>query len=166
LSSKHSGVPEDSQPPTFPSVRLHPHTWPKWGCDIGGSRGSTSSTASMGALVLEGLGGLTGEAVKFVGAGASELMLHFPNTTKKVFQNRPGYSDWAGKCSKLISELISELGPSAFTHLSGHPIPGAARQFGEIRHFCISYRIPRSVEPWSKPNGSRSSLYHWKDIET
>ncbi len=33
-SSKHSGVPEDSQPPTFPSVELHPHTWPKWGCDI------------------------------------------------------------------------------------------------------------------------------------
>jgi len=32
-SSKHSGVPEDSQPPTFPSVGLHPHTWPKWGCD-------------------------------------------------------------------------------------------------------------------------------------
>jgi len=33
LSSEHSGVPEDSQPPTFPSVGLHPHTWPKWGCD-------------------------------------------------------------------------------------------------------------------------------------
>jgi len=32
-SSQHSGVPEDSQPPTFPSVGLHPHTWPKWGCD-------------------------------------------------------------------------------------------------------------------------------------
>jgi hypothetical protein len=32
-SSEHSGVSEDSQPPTFPSVRLHPHTWPKWGCD-------------------------------------------------------------------------------------------------------------------------------------
>ncbi len=32
-SSEHSGVPEDSQPPTFPSVGLHPHTWPKWGCD-------------------------------------------------------------------------------------------------------------------------------------
>jgi hypothetical protein len=33
LSSKHSGVPEDSKSPTFPSVGLHPHTWPKWGCD-------------------------------------------------------------------------------------------------------------------------------------
>jgi len=33
-SSEHSGVPEDSQPPTFPSVGLHPHTWPKWGCDM------------------------------------------------------------------------------------------------------------------------------------
>ncbi len=33
LSSKHSGVPADSKPPTFPSVGLHPHTWPKWGCD-------------------------------------------------------------------------------------------------------------------------------------
>ncbi len=33
-SSEHSGVPEDFQPPTFPSVGLHPHTWPKWGCDI------------------------------------------------------------------------------------------------------------------------------------
>jgi len=32
-SSKHSGVPEDSKPPTFPSVGLHPHAWPKWGCD-------------------------------------------------------------------------------------------------------------------------------------
>ncbi len=34
LSSEHSGVPEDSKFPTFPSVGLHPHTWPKWGCDI------------------------------------------------------------------------------------------------------------------------------------
>jgi hypothetical protein len=34
LSSEHSGVPEDSKSPTFPSVGLHPHTWPKWGCDI------------------------------------------------------------------------------------------------------------------------------------
>jgi hypothetical protein len=33
LSSKHSGVPENSQPPTFPSVGLHPHIWPKWGCN-------------------------------------------------------------------------------------------------------------------------------------
>ncbi len=32
-SSKHSGVPADSKPLTFPSVGLHPHTWPKWGCD-------------------------------------------------------------------------------------------------------------------------------------
>jgi hypothetical protein len=32
-SSKHSGVPEDSKLLTFPSVGLHPHTWPKWGCD-------------------------------------------------------------------------------------------------------------------------------------
>jgi hypothetical protein len=32
-SSEHSGVPADSKPPTFPSVGLHPHTWPKWGCD-------------------------------------------------------------------------------------------------------------------------------------
>jgi hypothetical protein len=27
-SSEHSGVPEDSKSPTFPSVGLHPHTWP------------------------------------------------------------------------------------------------------------------------------------------
>jgi len=33
-SSEHSGVPKDSKPPTFPSVGLHPHTWPKWGCNI------------------------------------------------------------------------------------------------------------------------------------
>jgi hypothetical protein len=33
LSSEHSGVPEDSKSPTFPSVGLQPHTWPKWGCD-------------------------------------------------------------------------------------------------------------------------------------
>ncbi len=98
--------------------------------------------------MLEGLGGLTGEAVKSVGAGALELMLHFLNTAKKVPQNRPGYPDWAGKCSKLISELIPELGPSALAHLSGHPVPGATRQSGEIRHFCIPYRIPRSIEPW------------------
>jgi hypothetical protein len=32
-SFKHLGVPEDSKPPTFPSVGLHPYTWPKWGCD-------------------------------------------------------------------------------------------------------------------------------------
>jgi hypothetical protein len=32
-SSKRSGVPEDSKSSTFPSVGLHPHTWPKWGCD-------------------------------------------------------------------------------------------------------------------------------------
>jgi hypothetical protein len=37
LNSKHSGVPEDSKSSTFPSVGLHPHTWPKWGCDIGGA---------------------------------------------------------------------------------------------------------------------------------
>jgi hypothetical protein len=35
-SFEHSGVPEDSKSPTFPSVGLHPHTWPKWGCDIYG----------------------------------------------------------------------------------------------------------------------------------
>ncbi len=87
--------------------------------------------------MLEGLRGLTGEAVKFVGAGTSELMLHFPNTAKKVPQNRPGYPDWAGKCSKLIPELIPELGPSALAHLSGHPVPGVARQSGEIQHFYI-----------------------------
>jgi hypothetical protein len=32
-SSKHLGVPEDSKSPTFPSVGLHPYTWPKWGCN-------------------------------------------------------------------------------------------------------------------------------------
>ncbi len=98
--------------------------------------------------MLEGLGGLTGETVKFVGAGASELMLHFPNTTKKVPQNRPGYPDWAGKCSKLIPELISELEPSALAHLSEHPVLGVARQSGEIWHFCIPYGILGSVKPW------------------
>ncbi len=100
--------------------------------------------------MLEGLGGLTGEAVKSVGVGASELMLHFPNTAKKVPQNRPGYPDWAGKCSKLIPELIPELGPSTLAHLSEHPVPGTTRQSGEIRHFCIPYGIPESVEPWHR----------------
>ncbi len=33
-SSEHSGVPEDSNSQLFPSVGFHPHTWPKWGCDI------------------------------------------------------------------------------------------------------------------------------------
>jgi hypothetical protein len=37
-SSEHSGVPEDSKSSTFPSVGLHPHTWPKWGCDTLHSR--------------------------------------------------------------------------------------------------------------------------------
>jgi len=32
-SSKPSRVPEDSKSLTFPSVGLHPHTWPKYGCD-------------------------------------------------------------------------------------------------------------------------------------
>jgi hypothetical protein len=41
LSSEHSRVPEDSQPPTFPSVGLHPHTWPKWGCDNSPTSNST-----------------------------------------------------------------------------------------------------------------------------
>jgi hypothetical protein len=74
-------------------------------------------------------------------------MLHFPNTAKKVPQNRPGYLAWAGKCSKLIPELIPKLGLSALAHLSGHLAPGATRQSGEIRHFCILYGIPGSVEP-------------------
>ncbi len=43
-SSKHSGVPEDSQPPTFPSVGLHPHTWPKWGCDSSATNSSKHFT--------------------------------------------------------------------------------------------------------------------------
>jgi len=33
-SFEHSGIPKDSKPPTFPNVGLHPHTWPKWGCDM------------------------------------------------------------------------------------------------------------------------------------
>ncbi len=101
--------------------------------------------------MLEGLGGLTGEAVKSVGTGASELMLHFLNTTKKVPQNRPGYLDWAGKCSKLIPELIPELELLTLAHLSRHSVPGAARQSGEIRHFCIPYGILGSVEPCFRP---------------
>ncbi len=32
-NSKHSGVLEDSNSSLFPSVGLHPHTWPKKGCD-------------------------------------------------------------------------------------------------------------------------------------
>jgi len=46
-SSKHSGVPKDSQPPTFPSVGLHPHTWPKWGCDIFGAKPSSTSCETL-----------------------------------------------------------------------------------------------------------------------
>jgi hypothetical protein len=30
------GSPEGLQIPNFGSVELHPHTWPKWGCDIEG----------------------------------------------------------------------------------------------------------------------------------
>jgi hypothetical protein len=37
-SSEHSGVPEDSKSQLFPSVGLHPHTWPKWGCDTIGNK--------------------------------------------------------------------------------------------------------------------------------
>jgi hypothetical protein len=32
-SSEHSGVPEDSKSQLFQVLGLHPHTWPKWGCD-------------------------------------------------------------------------------------------------------------------------------------
>ncbi len=42
LSYKHSGVPKDFQPLIFPSVGLHPHTWPKWGCDNGGAKRTTT----------------------------------------------------------------------------------------------------------------------------
>ncbi len=92
--------------------------------------------------MLEGLGGLTGEVVKSVAAGASELMLHFPNTTKKVPQNRPRYLDWAGKCSKFIPELIPELEPLVLAHLSGHPVPSATCQSKEIRHFSSRTGFP------------------------
>jgi len=51
LSSEHSGVPEDSQPPTFPSVGLHPHTWPKWDCDIYPSIFNTKSKNKNSSLV-------------------------------------------------------------------------------------------------------------------
>ncbi len=34
-SFEHSGVPEDSKSSLFPSFGLHPHTWPKQGCDKG-----------------------------------------------------------------------------------------------------------------------------------
>jgi len=101
----------------------------------------------MGALVLEGLGGLTGEAIKSVGVGASELMLHFPYTAKKVPQIRLGYPDWAGKCNKLIPKLIPELGPSALAHLSGHPVLGVARQRGNsaFLHPVQDSRICRTL---------------------
>ncbi len=92
--------------------------------------------------MLEGLGGLTGEAVKSVGAGASELMLHFPNIAKKVPQNCPGYPDWAGKCSKLIPKLIPELGPSALAHLSRHPVPGTAASLGKFGIFASRTGFP------------------------
>jgi hypothetical protein len=47
-SSEHSGVPEDFKSSTFPSVGLHPHTWPKWGCD-------TCKVAGVPTLVVLGL---------------------------------------------------------------------------------------------------------------
>ncbi len=92
--------------------------------------------------MLEGLGGLIGEAVKSVGAGALELMLHFPNTTKKVPQNRPGYPDWVGKCNKFIPELIPELGPSALAHLSGHPFLALRASLGKFGIFASRTGFP------------------------
>jgi hypothetical protein len=50
-SSKHSGVPKDSNSPTFPSVGLHPHTWPKWGCD---TQGGVLKFPNLGLLRLWG----------------------------------------------------------------------------------------------------------------
>ncbi len=40
-SSEHSGVPGDSKSSLFPSVGLHPHTWPKQGCDNWGLQWQT-----------------------------------------------------------------------------------------------------------------------------
>ncbi len=67
-SSEHSGVPEDSKSPTFPSVGLHPHTWPKWGCD------TTHPITQIGKVPLSMQDGQT----KYL-----EKVLHVPTITKK-----------------------------------------------------------------------------------
>jgi hypothetical protein len=55
-SSEHSGVPEDSKSPTFPSVGLHPHTWPSQGCDTFGAGTTTGNTDTQDSP-RPGLGG-------------------------------------------------------------------------------------------------------------
>jgi len=56
-SSKHSGVPKDSKPSTFPSVGLHPHTWPKWGCDKWGGKARQVMTTYLFIVYLDATGG-------------------------------------------------------------------------------------------------------------
>jgi hypothetical protein len=45
-SSEHSGVPEDSKSSLFPSVGLHPHTWPKEGCNTAHPSGTSERSFS------------------------------------------------------------------------------------------------------------------------
>ncbi len=75
-SSKHSGVSEDSKSATFPSVGLHPHTWPKWGCDsvvaakeFVDQAGSAQARANVGGIgvVLDDANGQPGLADQQVG---------------------------------------------------------------------------------------------------
>jgi len=61
-SSKHSGVPENSKPPTFPSVGLHPHTWPKWGCDSNPNLGFTTKARACKVAGQKGSSGVTSHA--------------------------------------------------------------------------------------------------------
>jgi hypothetical protein len=69
-------------------------------------------------------------------------MLHFPNTAKKVPQNRPGYPDWAGKCSKLIPELIPELGPSSSFICPGTPFLALRANPGKFGIFASRTGFP------------------------
>jgi hypothetical protein len=65
-------------------------------------------------------------------------MLHFPNTAKKVPQNRPVYPDWAGKCSKLIPEL----GPSPSLICPGTPFLALRASPGKFGIFASRTGFP------------------------
>jgi hypothetical protein len=79
-SSEHSGVPENSKPPTFPSVGLHPHTWPKWGCDSNPNLGFTTKARACKVAGQKGSSGVTSHAPRNVGEceGTSTLPSELP----------------------------------------------------------------------------------------
>jgi len=90
-SSEHLGVPEDSKSSFFPSVGLHPHTWPKWGCDI-----DTQDSPRSG---LGGSHHLPHIVFSALLHGGYIQMVLFPETPKLESRN----------CPEIIPVGVSEL---------------------------------------------------------